>query len=69
VLAELLRRDIMAGDFDVFCRRVERQDGTLFCDESHGPDLKEIVAMDFLCSRIDGELPRADMQPVGVGVR
>lgn len=57
-LAELLKADLKNGSIDPFRTRITAQDGSLKNDGSHSLGAEEILAMDWLCDRVDGRIPQ-----------
>ena len=64
-LAELLRRDMKAGNLDPFYRKIIAQDGTLVNDGSHRFTAEELLHMDWLCDNVIGKIPTcSEIQPI-----
>ena len=59
-LAEILRRDMIAGTLDPFARKIIAQDGTVKNDGTQIPDAKERLKMDWLCENVIGKIPTFD---------
>jgi len=59
-LAELLRRDLIAGNLDPFARKIIAQDGTVKNDGTQVLSPKERLDMDWLCENVIGEIPGFD---------
>ncbi|MDD6200633.1 MAG: BMP family ABC transporter substrate-binding protein [Firmicutes bacterium] len=59
-LAELLRRDLIDGRLDPFCRRITAQDGTRMNDGSRHFTPEELLHMDWLCDNVEGSIPAFD---------
>ncbi len=56
-LAELLRRGILDGTLEPFRAELRDQSGRLRCDGKSALSPEEIMQMDWLCDRVDGEIP------------
>ena len=59
-LAEILRKDMIAGTLDPFARKIIAQDGTVKNDGTRTPDAKERLKMDWLCENVIGKIPTFD---------
>ena len=59
-LAELLRRDMIAGTLDPFARKIIAQDGSVQNDGTRTLDPKERLKMDWLCENVIGKVPTFD---------
>ena len=59
-LAEILRKDMIAGTLDPFSRKIIAQDGTVKNDGTQILDAKERLKMDWLCENVIGEIPTFD---------
>ena len=59
-LTDLLRAGFKTGLLDPFYRRIVAQDGTVMNDGSFHFTANELLHMDWLCSNIDGKIPRFD---------
>ena len=56
-LAELLRKDLVAGSLDPFARKIIAQDGTVKNDGSQTLSPKDRLYMDWLCENVVGSIP------------
>jgi len=59
-LAELLRKDMIAGTLDPFARKILAQDGSVKNDGTQVLDPKERLKMDWLCENVIGKIPTFD---------
>ena len=59
-LAELLRRDIVAGSLSPFSGEIRDRGGVLRCGAEAALSPEEIMRMDWLCDNVDGEIPGFD---------
>ncbi len=57
-MAQILQRGVTDGTIDPFLRRITAQDGTLKNDGTHRYTPSELLHMDWLCSNINGAIPK-----------
>ena len=60
VLAQMLRQGLQDGTIDPFLRPIVAQDGTVKNDGSRAFTPDEILHMDWLCSNVEGSIPKFD---------
>ena len=56
-LVDILKRGVISGLIAPFCRRIVAQDGTLINDGGHALTPDEILHIDWLCDRVQGNIP------------
>ena len=59
-LVEVLRRDIIDGRFNPFDGELVSQDGLIRKENDEPLTSRDIIMMDWLCSNVIGEIPKAD---------
>ena len=59
-LVQILRRGIIDGSIDPFCRPIRSQDGQLRNNGEKWLSPEEILHMDWLCDSVDGAIPAYD---------
>ncbi|MCI9068426.1 MAG: BMP family ABC transporter substrate-binding protein, partial [Lachnospiraceae bacterium] len=59
-LAELVKQQIVSGNFQIFSGELKDQDGNLRCGENEGLSPTDIVRMDWLADNVEGGIPETD---------
>lgn len=60
-LAELVKQQIVSGDFQIFSGELKSQDGSLRCHENEELSPADIVRMDWLADNVEGGIPEMDV--------
>ena len=58
MLANILRKELQAGELDPFLRKIVAQDGSLKNDGTHTFTPTQLLKMDWLCENVLGSIPQ-----------